>query len=59
MSSADLSEFNGIVTIGGDGILYEVVNGLRCRKDAKIVSNVRNIYFRGILKNDLRKSIYF
>lgn len=41
MSSADLSEFDGIITVGGDGILYEVVNGLRCRMDSERVSNVR------------------
>jgi len=41
MSSSDLSEIDGIVTVGGDGILYEVVNGLRCRADSNRVSNVR------------------
>lgn len=45
MLAADLSDFDGIVTVGGDGILYEVVNGLRCRIDSKQVSNVRKSHF--------------
>jgi sphingosine kinase len=40
MSSANLSEIDGIITIGGDGILYEVVNGLRSREDASRIANV-------------------
>lgn len=40
ISSADLSEIDGIITVGGDGILYEVVNGLRAREDASRIANV-------------------
>jgi hypothetical protein len=40
VSSADLSEVDGIVTVGGDGLLYEVVNGLRCRADTRRYSDV-------------------
>ena len=40
VSSADLSEVDGIVTVGGDGLLYEVVNGLRCRADSRRYADV-------------------
>lgn len=41
VSSQDLSQVDGIVTIGGDGILYEVVNGLRFRGDFDKIDHVR------------------
>lgn len=41
VASTDLSETDGIIAIGGDGILYEILNGLRCRGDATRISNVR------------------
>ena len=31
----DLSEYNGILTSSGDGLLYEVINGLLSRPDWK------------------------
>lgn len=40
VSSSDLSDISGIVTVGGDGLLYEVVNGLRSRVDANSVADV-------------------
>ncbi|XP_076334325.1 sphingosine kinase 2-like isoform X1 [Tachypleus tridentatus] len=33
IESADLSPFDGIVSVSGDGLLYEVVNGLLARPD--------------------------
>ena len=33
--SDDLSEFDGIVAIGGDGIVHEILQGIRARPDAK------------------------
>ncbi|ODM97758.1 Sphingosine kinase 1 [Orchesella cincta] len=40
VSSSNLSEIDGIITVGGDGLLYEVVNGLRCRDDSDRISNI-------------------
>jgi sphingosine kinase len=33
VNTSDLSQVGGLVTVGGDGILYEVLNGLLQRKD--------------------------
>ena len=40
VSSADLSGIDGIATVGGDGLLYEVVNGLRSRADTHKYADV-------------------
>lgn len=40
LSSADLSDIDGIATLGGDGLLYEVVNGLRSRADSNKYADV-------------------
>lgn len=36
----DLSEIDGIVTVAGDGLLFEVINGLLKRQDWKNIMKI-------------------
>lgn len=40
MSSNPLEGIHAVCTVGGDGLLFEVVNGLRSRQDADQYSHV-------------------
>jgi sphingosine kinase len=57
ISSADLSDIDGIATVGGDGLLYEVVNGLRCRRDSNRISDIPLGVIAGGSGNGLARSI--
>lgn len=39
MSKCDLSDVDVILTVGGDGILFEVINGLYTRDDVRNSTN--------------------
>lgn len=60
MRSKDISNFRGIAVVGGDGIYYEVINGLMQRQDWKEIFDRISI---GIIPcgsgNGLAKSISF
>lgn len=40
VSSTNLDDLDGILTVGGDGLLYEVVNALQARLDSDKSSSV-------------------
>ena len=35
MTTQDFGQFDAIVTISGDGLIYEVINGMMSRRDVK------------------------
>ena len=56
--ATDISEYNGIIAMGGDGILFEIMQGIHGRKDEKEILNVMKFGIVGCgTCNGLAKSI--
>jgi hypothetical protein len=56
----DLSVFNAVLTIGGDGLLFEIVNGIATREDGETILRVLKFTpIPGGTGNGLIKSILF
>ncbi|CAL8095029.1 unnamed protein product [Orchesella dallaii] len=59
ISTANLKKFDGIVAVGGDGLVNELVNGLRTRNDSQETSHIPLGVIATGSGNGLARSIAF
>jgi diacylglycerol kinase family enzyme len=60
MLTCDLTGIDAVLTVGGDGILFEVINGLYMREDYKLMSHPTPVVpIPGGTGNGLSKSILY
>ncbi|CAG7716965.1 unnamed protein product [Allacma fusca] len=57
VSTANFHDLHGICTVGGDGLLFEVVNGLRSRPDGSQIAHIPVGVIAGGSGNGLARSL--